>query len=64
MLRQHEQTFFQLRFPYFVLSFVSGMIKYKIACSETTFVRTVHINFRSTVTVQGLRMFLKFLYCI
>ena len=38
------------------------MIKYKIACSETAFVRIVHINIRKTVTVQQLRMFLKLLY--
>ena len=64
MIRQHERAIFQLRLPYIVFSSVSGMIKYKIACSETAFVRIVHINIRKTVTVQQLRMFLTLLYCI
>ena len=56
--------FSQLCFPYFVLSSISGTIKYKIACRETTFVRIVHTNFRKTVTIQELIMFVKHLHCI
>ena len=64
MNRQHEQAIFQLRFLYCVLSSVTGKIKYKIAGSQTTFVRIDHTNVRTIVTVQELRMILKLLYCI
>jgi len=57
MIRQHEQTNLQVCLFMFVLSFVCNVIKYKIACGENKFDIMFHINWRKTVTVQELRMF-------
>jgi len=48
----------------FELSFECSVIKYKIAFNVISFISIIHTTWPGIVTVQNLRMFLVFLFCI